>query len=123
VKGTIVIGFIVLMTSFILKDALVYGVFKIQQDYLSKNVCVEREMSESHCKGGCVLTDRLEKADTTTSKNESEPIVQEVKIELFFTDEIEAVNVVTSTSHIFNCLIEDEFRGFLLNQIIPPEIV
>ena len=125
VKRTVVIGLIVLITSFIWRDAIVFGVFKIQQDNLSKNVCIERNTETSHCKGNCVLTERLTQTAKAPSKSEPEPnlVLIEIKMELFISTEKESNNEAISIAHVFNYLIEDELQGFLHNQIIPPEIV
>ena len=112
------------MTSFIWRDALVYGVFKIQQDSISTNQCIERNISSSHCNGGCVLTERLANPMDDSSKGEPKPIMVKLKIEYFMEENIpEIVSVVLPRINISSNLECAELSGFLSTQIKPPETV
>ena len=39
---------------------MIYFSFKINQDYIAKNLCVEKEVEGSTCKGCCQLKKKLE---------------------------------------------------------------
>jgi hypothetical protein len=41
------------------KEAAVYIVFKINQPYIVKNLCIERDIAESTCKGCCQLKEKI----------------------------------------------------------------
>jgi hypothetical protein len=45
--------------SFQLSELLVYTAFKINQDYIAKNLCVEKDVVGSTCKGCCHLTKKV----------------------------------------------------------------
>jgi len=44
-------------------DSVVYVAFKLQQDYIVNNLCVEKDEVVNTCNGGCVLTDQLKEAN------------------------------------------------------------
>ncbi len=69
--------------SFQFSDLLVYISFKINQDYIAKNLCVEKDIEGSTCKGCCQLKKKLEK---NTEQKEQVPPVQNNKQNIdFFT--------------------------------------
>ncbi len=43
-----------------LKDAAVYICFKLNQDYIAKNLCINRDKPESCCEGSCELEKALD---------------------------------------------------------------
>lgn len=45
--------------SFQFSELLVYSVFKINQDYIAKNLCVEKDVEDSTCKGCCQLAKKV----------------------------------------------------------------
>ena len=69
--------------SFQFSDLLVYISFKINQDYIAKNLCVEKDIAGSTCKGCCQLKKKLEKS---TEQKEQVPPTQNSKHNIdFFT--------------------------------------
>lgn len=45
--------------SFQFSELLVYTAFKINQDYIAKNLCVEKDVEDSTCKGCCQLKNKV----------------------------------------------------------------
>lgn len=43
-----------------LKDAVVYGIFFLNRQYISANLCKERYISTSSCGGSCILMELIE---------------------------------------------------------------
>ncbi len=41
-------------------EGIIYFSFKINQDYIAKNLCVEKDMAGSTCKGCCQLKKKLD---------------------------------------------------------------
>jgi hypothetical protein len=69
--------------SFQFSDLLVYISFKINQDYIAKNLCVEKDIVGSTCKGCCQLKKKLE---NNAKQKEQVPPAQNSKQNIdFFT--------------------------------------
>lgn len=47
------------LLSFQFSELLIFVSFKINQDYIAKNLCVERDVEGSTCKGCCQLKKRM----------------------------------------------------------------
>lgn len=73
--------FIVSLVS--LQEASFYAFFKLNQDYFAKNLCVEKGIKESKCKGHCHLTKMVNKSKELPSPDMPLPIFEPTKIELF----------------------------------------
>ncbi len=56
--------------SFQFSEGLIYLSFKINRDYIAKNLCVEKDVEGSTCKGCCQLKKRL---DENQQKKEQLP--------------------------------------------------
>ena len=69
------------MVSF--QEATFYAFFKLNQDYFAKNLCVEKEIKTSKCKGHCQLTKMLEENKELPSPDMPLPSFEPTKIELF----------------------------------------
>ncbi len=67
--------------SFQFTDLLIYLSFKINQDYIAKNLCVEKDIEGSTCKGCCQLKKKLEKS---TEQKEQVPPTQNSKQNINF---------------------------------------
>jgi len=44
-------------------DLVVYVAFKLQQDYIVQNKCLEKDEVVNTCQGSCVLTDQLKEVN------------------------------------------------------------
>ena len=76
--------FLILIVSLVsFQEATFYAFFKLNQDYIAKNLCVEKEVKESKCKGHCQLTKMLEENKEIPSPEMPLPSFEPTKIELF----------------------------------------
>ena len=61
-----------LILSSVFKDFAVYLSFKINQQYIIENVCVQKELlDENTCNGSCELTRQLLKVQTDNSESDN----------------------------------------------------
>ena len=72
--------------TFQLSEAVIFISFKINQDFIAKNLCVEKDVENSNCKGCCQLKKKLE---DQKEKKEQLPPTQNSKlnIDLFAQEE------------------------------------
>ena len=59
----------------------IYVSFKLNQDYIAKYLCIEKDIPESTCHGCCQLKDRLEKHE---EQKEKLPQTENKKYEIQF---------------------------------------
>ena len=112
-----------MLTSFIWRDVVVYGVFKIQQDYIAQYQCVNRDKPITQCNGKCVLTERLAQPLNDLPSNDSEPILVQIKMDFLLDelDELESTSFIEQ--HQSGFIINQELQGFLPSLIKPPQTV
>ena len=72
-------------------NTLVFIHFKIQQEYISKEVCVQKNEFLNTCKGHCYLKAHLQKQDTDSDSTIS---YLKDKVDLYFTES--DVQILTS---------------------------
>jgi len=59
VRQTIAAILIVSLFSFQFSEGLIFVSFKINQEYIAKNLCIEKDVAGSTCKGCCQLKKKL----------------------------------------------------------------
>jgi len=64
---------------FQLSEMLIYISFKLNQDYIAKNLCVEKDVEGSTCKGCCQLKKKLE---DQKDQKEALPVNQTEKLDI-----------------------------------------
>lgn len=105
---------------FIWSDIVIYSVFKLQEDVISKTECVDKDVVDSHCKGSCVLTKRLA---TTEEGSQPNTVIVDLKIDLFVT-QIKPLQLQSFNSkRHYNLIVETELIGFTQELKYPPEMV
>lgn len=57
--------------------------FKINQNYIAKNLCVKKDLPNNCCKGSCQLEKQLEKEEKKESQSGNQ-LKEKFEIELFF---------------------------------------
>lgn len=57
--------------------------FKINQNYIAKNLCVKKDLPNNCCKGSCHLEKQLEKEEKKESQSGNQ-LKEKFEIELFF---------------------------------------
>lgn len=66
-------------------DAFIYITFKINQDYIAQELCINLDKPEVMCQGKCFLDDQLAKVNTNQpTKNSTPPKFEKKDIPLFF---------------------------------------
>ena len=68
--GVALFAFLILSAT--TSDSLSYLLFKINQNYIAKNLCVNRDVEESTCNGSCYLSDKIE--ETKDVENSHAPL-------------------------------------------------
>ena len=120
-KQTVAYILILAVLSFQLSEMLIYFSFKMNQDYIAKNLCVEKDIEGSTCKGCCQLKKKLEDQQ---QKKEALPTSRVEKLDINFVHHQQLELIVyqreTRELHFYN---EDNYY-FLLNKNIfrPPRI-
>lgn len=77
-------------------DSVVYIAFRLQQDYIVKNKCLQKDEVINTCNGGCVLADQLKETNKKQEKSKY-PGSQETKQFPVFIHEINnSVNILFS---------------------------
>ena len=102
---------------------MVYGVFKIQQDYISQYQCVNRDKPIAQCNGSCVLTERLAEPLNDLPSNDSEPILVQIKIDFLLDDVEELTRASFFEQHQSGFIHNQELQGFLSLVLQPPQTV
>lgn len=71
--------FIFLLLPNLYVDSVVFVAFKLQQDYIVNNLCVQKDEVVNTCNGSCVLTNQL-KAANKKQKESNYPGSQKTRI-------------------------------------------
>ena len=71
-RKTIAIAFSLLILLLAWKDLVIYGLFKVNQDYIAEVLCINRAKPELKCNGHCHLSKTLEENNNPQKKS---PIV------------------------------------------------
>ena len=116
---SIILSILMLLGSF--KEAAIYFSFKMNQDYIAKNFCVEKDVEDSTCKGGCQLKEKIEETrkeepqQTPTQRTkETQPIV----IDLHHL--VKTSICLQGFKSIFNSKILDNYSYQLIFNIFHP---
>ena len=117
------IAFILLfaLLSFQLSELMIYVSFKINQDYIAKNLCIEKDIEGSTCKGCCQLEKKLnenenQKKDTSVPANTKQDVT-------LFSEKLFQFNFIDRSSEILNYFILNKY-SFLTAGLVfhPPRI-
>ena len=103
----------------------VYITFKVNQDYISKELCENREVPEMNCNGKCYLAKQLQKEEKK-EKEEKAPIKQQIKIDALCFLKKPAQNLLVlyklkEKNILFNSIDEPK-KGYLTKVFQPPQI-
>ena len=94
--------------------------FKINQDYIAKNLCVQKDIQNNSCKGCCQLKKQMEQQTEQESKsNQSQ---RKITIDGFITCKLK----LPSSAHFFEILFGDNHLIYcnihLRNLFRPPQL-
>ncbi|HVI45044.1 MAG TPA: hypothetical protein VM802_09240 [Chitinophaga sp.] len=112
----------------ILKDTLtvplVFLNFNLQQGYIAKNLCVNRNKPSLHCNGHCYLNKQLKKATDQQKKNASS--INEKNESPLFVEPVRQLTIAVSVIRISNYEAPANdaatFPSHALSILKPPEI-
>jgi hypothetical protein len=54
--------------------------FKINQDYIAKNLCENREKPKMHCNGNCILMKKLKQAEQNEQKQNEQNLKEKYEV-------------------------------------------
>lgn len=84
-KSLFSIGMSLLVLIGTFSDAFIYITFKINQDYIAQELCVNQDKPEVMCQGKCFLDDQLARVNTSQpTRNTTPPKFEKKDIPLFF---------------------------------------
>ena len=94
---------IISLLSFQFSELLILTSFKINQDYIAKNLCIEKDIEGSTCKGCCQLEKRITQQEE--SKKEM-PANTSEKLEINFFAESNLIveNIFSELSILFSAI-------------------
>jgi len=107
--------------SFQFSDWLIFVSFKLNQDYIAKNLCVEKEVEGSTCKGCCQLKKKLD--EQKEQKKDMVPLPENKQDLIFFAESLVFNLFTTETS---NLLQINNFNNYVfsINESVfhPPKL-
>ena len=68
-KIVTVIFLSIITLSGIFQNAVIFSVFKIKQNYIANNLCINKDAPESTCKGACFLNEKIEENNQKEREN------------------------------------------------------
>lgn len=97
--------------------------FKINQDFITENYCVNKDKPQMHCEGKCVLAKKLKQAEQNEEKQRMEH--QEKANVLFFCKmnrlEIDQSRLLEQAVIINACYLQFKPSGFVSDIFKPPK--
>lgn len=106
-----------LVAPFILKNGVLIG-FYMHQDYIAKELCEQKDVKDSCCKGSCVLQKELQK---TESGNEELPKQLTERTEIVFVlseldfNESEEIGLNLLHCSVYQSLMSEQFLSELIH--------
>ena len=82
-KIVITTGLIFIISLLSFQEVVVYLGFKVSQDFIAANFCVEKDMVESDCKGSCCLSKMVSNTKEKPASNIPAPNFEPIKVDLF----------------------------------------
>jgi len=100
---------------------LIYFSFKINQDYIARNLCVEKDVEGSTCKGCCQLKKKLENQQ---EQKKQVPPAENEKQDLTFFSETKAKYhfFLVSSQIVQSGLIQEYSSKFSYSVFHPPQL-
>lgn len=114
---------IVAMLTQQLQMVVVCVVFKAEQTYLAKNVCVNRSKPNSTCKAHCQLTKRIHEQGKQESENKISLKEQTEFVAGFEKPRLTGKYFCETRSAWSNCLFQNILQGFCQIPSQPPELM
>ena len=97
---------------------IIYVSFKINQDYIAKNLCVEKDIEGSTCKGCCQLKKKMYEQE---EQQKNIPALSTSKIEIFFFNENpEYLSFLTEASEHSDFYFQNKYKYLSDNSVFRP---
>lgn len=88
-------------------EGLMVASFNLNQNFIAKNLCINRNNPNSKCEGHCYLTKQLNKQEKSSSTNTSAK--NKIQIQLFFGAKRKTTNYSNKTFFCYNIFSENLF--------------
>ena len=102
---------------------IVYFSFKINQDYIAKELCENREIPKMKCNGKCYLAKKLQEQEQ--EEKEKAPLEQRIKLDVLFYSKGSISSIPTLHQHEpKTCFVKTNSElllGFLTKPLQPPQ--
>jgi hypothetical protein len=94
--------------------------FKLNQAYIIKNLCVNRDNPQSSCEGSCLLSKRLKQQE---GSGKTIPINVNLNEFNFYVDKISVFEFIKmdTTKHRFGCFFQKSISTFQADIFHPPK--
>lgn len=104
------------LLSFQFSELLILASFKINQDYIAKNLCVEKDIEGSTCKGCCQLEKRISEQDEKKKKVPA-AVTEKLEINLFVDSNSSLTTIFTeelsvNSAYLCNYTFQDKHQIF-----------
>ncbi len=100
-----------------LQNFMLYSSFKLNQDFISKVLCINVDKPEMNCNGQCHLMKTLEKAKGQPENSQSSNQISNERIQLFITDDFPVIQ-----SHCIYLVTTSSYASFELLEGVAPNI-
>lgn len=115
---TLLLQFVYIVVIF--QPAFKYAAFKINQEFIVDNLCVQKDMEDNYCQGSCYLNQEMEESAGHSSKSSVPSKIEITELNFVF-----LINDKTDSRQFFNTRkITDLFFGSPINKeyepLIPP---
>ena len=102
---------------------IVYFSFKINQDYIAKELCENREIPKMKCNGKCYLAKKLQEQEQ--EEKEKAPLEQRIKLDVLFYSKGSISSISSLHQHEpKTCFVKTNSElliGFLTKPLHPPQ--
>ncbi|HVW98251.1 MAG TPA: hypothetical protein VHA56_19955 [Mucilaginibacter sp.] len=124
-KRCLAVLLILTLTAASFQRFFVYAGFKLNQDYISKNLCVNRNRPWMHCNGKCYFMRKIKAAQENEKKQADKDNFSRLEVSFFqHARVIDLSSPLTATLPagelpVYSCLYNFSFSTFLLQ---PPRL-
>lgn len=120
--GILILAILILLGTF--KEAAIFVSFKIQQDYIAKNLCVEKDIEGSTCKGCCQLNKKIEETRTEDKQQAPERQREQTQPLVFFTNALFKQNFKSALNRLmYKTIFQAHYNfQFYFDIFRPPKV-
>ena len=105
----------------------IYFSFKINQEYIAKELCENREVPKMNCHGKCYLVKQLKQEEQKQENNEKAPVKQRISLDVLCFVKQPALILLTQykSAQKISCLRSDFSlqKGYSVKVFQPPRVV